>query len=102
MKLLPLNSKIVGEKNCPPHFLVTTFKGAMAPTIYFSYEDKDGKAQLGTVPLNRSVVYITTEDKATYEKIPVDGLTGAAFRMTQKVYEEDRACLSAPTPDTEK
>jgi hypothetical protein len=102
LPLQPASSKVASEVKCPPYFIVTTFGGAIKPTIYFNFTDKKGEVQLGTVPTARTEVHIAAEEKATYEEIPLGGVSGAIFRLTQADYDKARACLPPATPEPTK
>ncbi len=88
-----------GEKRCLPFFATTTFGGATAEQIVFTYQLTDGSVKRDTIPKTRTVVRLAEKQTPTYENVPVDGQSGALFRLNQTEYEKARGCLPEPTPE---
>lgn len=91
---------ISGEKRCLPYFAVTTFGGAAPEQIIFAYQGADGNIKRDTVPKSRTLVQVSEKQTPTYATIPVDGQSGALFRLSQDEYEKARECLPEPKPES--
>ena len=94
--LQPINREAFPEeKRCSEFFYTTTFGGATAEQIIFSYKASDGGTKRDMVPRKRAAVRLSEE--LTYEKITTEDGAGAIFRLSNAEYAKAHECLPPPS-----